>query len=116
MLTRVLIALYGNEISARFDLTTEVLIASLSEDSKVVEEKTVVLPQASAEGLIHMIMTEDVKALVCGAIEEELHQFLTWKRVEVFDSVMGTGEAALERFREGKLMAGDILFERVCED
>lgn len=112
MVKRVLISLYGNDVAPRFDLATEVLIAAVGEDGKVVEEKILVLPQASAEKLCHMVLTEDVQAVICGAIEEEYHQYLTWKRVQVFDSVIGSAEAVLNRFRRGMLKPGDILFER----
>lgn len=110
MARKVLITLYGNEVAPRFDLATEVLIATLGPDGRVEEEKTVVLPQASAENLCHMVLTEEIQAVICGAIEEEYHQYLTWKRVNVFDSVMGSLEAVLERLEEGTLRSGDILF------
>jgi predicted Fe-Mo cluster-binding NifX family protein len=112
MAKKVLIALHGNEVAPRFDLATEVLIASLAPDGTVQEDKILVLPRASAEKLCHMILTEDVGAVICGGIEDEYFQYLTWKRVKVLDSVMGPFETALERFREGSLQEGAILFDR----
>ena len=109
---KVLIALHGNDISPRFDLATEVLIALVGEDGRVREEKTLVLPHPSAEKLCHMIVSEDVQAVVCGGIEEEYYQYLTWKRVSVIDSVIGDAACALERFGRGALRSGDILLER----
>ena len=35
---KILISLYGNDVAPRFDLATEVLIASLGEDGRVVDE------------------------------------------------------------------------------
>lgn len=112
MVKKVLVALYGNDVAPRFDLATEVLIVCIGPDGKVVDEKTLVLPQASAEKLCHMILTEDIQTVVCGGIEEEYYQYLTWKKVRVLDSVMGSSDRALERFWDGSLSAGDILFER----
>jgi predicted Fe-Mo cluster-binding NifX family protein len=113
MMKKALIALHGNDVAPRFDLATEVMIASFAPDGSVEEDNIVVLPQASAEKLCHMILTEDIQTVVCGGIEEEYYQYLTWKRVKVLDSVMGPYELALERLREGVLQPGDILFDRV---
>jgi len=112
MMKKVLIALYGNDIAPRFDLATEVLIVCTGPDGSVVDEKTLVLPQASAEKLSHMILTEDVQAVICGGIEEEYYQYLTWKKVNVLDSIIGPSDRALKRFWDGSLKAGDILVAR----
>jgi predicted Fe-Mo cluster-binding NifX family protein len=112
MATKVLICLYGNEVNPRFDLATEVLIAFIGEDRKVQEERVVVLPQASAERLCHMILTESIQVVICGGIEEEYYQYLTWKRVNVLDSVIGDYKEALARLAEGRLQGGDMLVER----
>jgi predicted Fe-Mo cluster-binding NifX family protein len=106
---KILIALHGEEVAPRFDLATEVLIAVIQADGTVADERTMVLPQASVEKLCHMILTEDVGVVVCGGIEEEYYQYLTWKRVRVIDSVIGSCERALERLRSGTLQTGDIL-------
>lgn len=111
-ISKVLITLFGNDVSPRFDLATEVLIVLFGADGQVEEEKTLVLPHPSAEKLCHMILTEEVQSVICGAIEEEYYQYLTWKRINVIDSVMGNYERALERFRGGELKPGDILFDR----
>ncbi len=109
---KLLIPLQGNDIAPRFDLASEVLIVTIGEEGRVESEKTLVLPQASAEGLCHLVLTESVNAVVCGGIEEEYYQYLKWKRVEVVDSVIGPGSAAVARYAAGALQAGDILFPR----
>lgn len=109
---KVLICLDGSEVTPRFDLATEVLIAFITEDGKVQEERVVVLPQASADMLCHMVLTESIQVVVCGGIEEEYYQYLTWKRVNVLDSVIGECKDALDRLAQGNLQAGDILVER----
>ena len=116
MVKKVLITLYGNDVAPRFDLATEVLIASVADDGAVREEKTMVLPQASAEKLCHMVLTEEVQAVICGGIEQEYYEYLTWKRVHVIDSVVGIYEAVLQRFGKGTLKAGDILFGGAVEE
>lgn len=107
---KALIPLYGNDVAPRFDMATEVLIAIGDETSPQREEKIVVLSQSSSEQLCHLVLTEAVDAVICSGIEEEHYQYLTWKRVSVFDSVIGPWELALERFYQGKLRSGDILY------
>jgi hypothetical protein len=111
MATKVLICLHGNDVSPRFDLTREILIAVIDQEGKVREERLVVMPQASADTLCHMVLTEDAQVVVCGGIEDEYYQYLTWKRVNVLDSVIGDYKIALERLAENRLQAGEILEE-----
>lgn len=109
---KVLLTLFEHDISPRFDLTTEVLIVELDREGAVVSERTVVLPHASAEELCHLILMEDIRVVICGGIEEEFYQYLTWKKIEVMDSIMGTWSRALSRFRKGELKPGAFLFDR----
>ena len=103
MARKVLVTLYGNEVAPRFDLATEVLIASVDKEGAVREEKTMVLPQASAEKLCHLVLTEEVKAVICGGIEQEYYDYLIWKRVEVIEAVVGAYGSVLARFARGEL-------------
>ena len=109
---KVLITVEGAEVAPRFDLTMVVLVGRPGVEAGFGEDNARVLPQASAEELCHMILTEKVEAVICGGIEEEYHQYLTWKKVEVIDSVMGPWDRAVRRYCEGLLVPGDILFER----
>ncbi|MFA4915809.1 MAG: hypothetical protein WC560_03960 [Syntrophales bacterium] len=111
MATKALICLYGNEVAPRFDLTREVLIAVIGDVGKVQEEKELVLPHASVEIICNMIITEGIKVVICGGIEEEYYQYLTWKNVTVLDSVIGNWHAVLQRLAQGRLQSGDILTE-----
>lgn len=111
MIHKVLICLYGNDVAPRFDLTTEVLIASIGSGNTIEDEKSVVLPRASAEELCHMILTAEIQTVICGGIEEEFYQYLTWKRIRVFDSVIGSVHRVLDAFIRGALQSGDILYD-----
>ena len=112
MSQKILITLFNNDVAPRFDLTTEVLISSIGEDGSVDENKTIVLARESTEDLCQLILNEEINVVICGGIEEEFFEYLTWKRVKVLDSVMGPWERALDRFRAGRLEAGAILFDR----
>ncbi|MBS3809239.1 MAG: hypothetical protein KGY38_03670 [Desulfobacterales bacterium] len=106
---KILIPLYGREVAPRFDLAAEAVIVQVDETSRDRREKLVVLPQVSAEKLCHMILTEAIDTLVCGGIEEEYYQYLTWKRITVYDDVIGQWENALNRLLRGELQSGDII-------
>jgi predicted Fe-Mo cluster-binding NifX family protein len=110
---KVLLTLYEHDISPRFDLTTEVLIIDLDREGAVITERTIVLPHASAEELCHLILMEGVAAVICGGIEEQFYQYLTWKKINVMDSVMGPWSKALSLFRQGELKSGAFLFGRL---
>ena len=109
MATKILIPLYENDVAPRFDLTTEVLIATGDGTPPAGGQRMVVLPRASADQLCHLIITEGVQVVICGGIEDTYHQYLTWKRVTVIDAVIGTSTAALKRYYAGALASGDIL-------
>ena len=99
-------------MAPRFDLATEVYIFSMADGGRPIEEKTVVLPRASAEQLCHLVLTEKIDTVVCGGIEDEYYQYLKWKHVKVMDSVIGFYETVIDRFCSGTLQAGDILFDK----
>lgn len=106
---KILIPLYGNQVAPRFDLATEVYIVSMAVDGSSIEKKTVVLPRASAEQLCHLVLLEKIGTVVCGGIEDEYYQYLKWKKVEVFDSVIGSYKDVIKRLGSGTLKAGDII-------
>ena len=112
MAKKALITLSENDVAPRFDLTTEVLITTLGADGPVAEDKTIVLAHASPEDLCQLILNEGIDIVICGGIEEEFFEYLTWKKVQVLDSVMGPWERALTGLRTGRLQAGAILFDR----
>ena len=106
---KLLITIWRDQVAARFDLTSEVLVATVDSTGEVLNSKTVVLPTVSAEDLCHMILTEGVNTVICGGIEEEYFQYLSWKNVKVIDSVIGLYDQVLEFARAGTLEPGAIL-------
>jgi predicted Fe-Mo cluster-binding NifX family protein len=112
MTEKLLVTLSENDVAPRFDLTTEVLIASLEPDGAGARTRTVVLAHPSPEDLCQLILAEGIDVLICGGIEEEYYEYLTWKKVRVLDSVMGSWEQALARYKKGTLNPGAILVDR----
>jgi predicted Fe-Mo cluster-binding NifX family protein len=106
---RVLIALQDQYVAPRFDRTCEVLLVDLDGDGSLLAQRTVVLPEVSAEAICHLVISDGVDEVVCGAMEEEYYQYLTWKKVRVLDSVVAEWEDALSAHRAGRLAEGDVL-------
>ena len=100
----VLVVVQDGDVAPRFDLALEAVLATEAEEVK----QNLILPQSSAEELCHLIMKESIKEVICGGIEDEFYQYLTWKKVRVLDNVIGPVDWALERWKAGTLQAGDI--------
>ncbi len=107
MTDKILITLYGNDVAPRFDLATEILMTDLRDGKE--SERIIVLPQASAEKLCHLIITEGIDVVICSGIEEEYYHYLVWKKIKVFDSVVGPWQSVIESFRNNNLTAGAII-------
>ncbi len=93
---KILVPISGPDVAPRFDMAPEVLIATTDEKNTVIATRTMVLPQASADDLCSLILTESIDVVACNGIEEEYYRFLTWKKIRVVDSIMDTVENALE--------------------
>ncbi len=107
---KIIIPLSGENVSPRFDLATEVVIVEINGRQR--NDRMIMLPSASSERLCQLILTEGADTVVCGGIEDEYYQYLTWKKIDVFDSVAGPWEAAVSRLVDGSLSSGEILFSR----
>ncbi len=93
---KILVPIAGLDVAPRFDMAPEVLIATTDDHNNVIATRTMVLPQASADDLCSLILTENIDVVACNGIEEEYYRFLTWKKIRVVDSIMDTVEKALE--------------------
>jgi predicted Fe-Mo cluster-binding NifX family protein len=100
----VLVVAWEGEVAPRFDLALEVVLATQTDEAR----QHLILPQASAEELSHLIIKENVQEVVCGGIEDEYFQYLTWKKILVLDNVIGPVDWVLDRWKAGELQAGDI--------
>jgi len=112
---RVLITVLKEEIAPRFDLTTEALLLNIAENGEIVMRKPFLLAHASGDELCELALSRDIGTIVCGGIEDEYYHYLRWKRIDVIDSVMGPLESVVARLAEGRLKAGDILYDRAVE-
>lgn len=106
---KILITITGDNIAPRFDLTTEVLIASFEGRRPPSNPRTILMNRPSAEELCSLIIKEDISILICGGIEENNYKYLVWKKIKVIDSIIGPYQEALELVMENKLEGGTIL-------
>lgn len=109
MTHRIFIPLHQEEVAPRFDLATEVLSAEAGDDGRILKEKVLILPGPSVERLCHMVITEQIRTVICGGIDQEVYDYLIWKRVAVIDDVIGPGTTVLRRFLAGRLKPGDVV-------
>jgi predicted Fe-Mo cluster-binding NifX family protein len=106
---KILITTSKNHVEPRFDLSSEIVIASARDGQILGEPRIILLPGASSEEICALVIKEDVSVVICGGIEEVHYQYLTWKKVKVIDSIIGPYEQALNLALSDKLEAGAIL-------
>ncbi|MCG8688945.1 MAG: hypothetical protein MI892_29010 [Desulfobacterales bacterium] len=109
------IPVLGDDIVPRFDLATEVIVLHTADKTNLQEKRSIVLPRSSADELCHILLSENINTVICGAIEDEYYEFLKWKEIEVYDAVSGAWTHAFERWQTQTLTAGDILSMRMIE-
>jgi predicted Fe-Mo cluster-binding NifX family protein len=98
MAHKLLIPIQDDDVAPRFDLATEVLIIQIDDQGTVTRERTMVMPQSSAEDLCTLILTVGADTVICNGIEDEYYRYLTWKKVDVHDSVMERYRDAVDNF------------------
>jgi len=106
---KILITIHDNNVAARFDLTSEVLIALCENQQVLGTPRTILMTRPSAEELCSLIIKEGINIVICGGIEESHLQYLSWKKLQVIDSVIGTYSEALQAANAGFLKSGSIL-------
>ena len=106
---KILITIQDNNVAARFDLTSEVLIALCENQQILGTPRTILMTRPSAEELCSLIIKEGINVVICGGIEESHLQYLSWKKLQVIDSVIGPYPEALQATNAGFLKPGTIL-------
>ncbi len=106
---KILITISGNNVAPRFDMVSELLITSYSAQGLIGKPRTILMAGPSPEELCSLILKEDINIVICGGIEERHYRYLAWKKIEVFDSVIGPFNEVLELAMHAKLRAGTIL-------
>lgn len=98
--------LLGDGVAPRFDLATEVLIARSRKGRLAGEPRVVLLPGPSADQLCSFVLAKGITCVVCGGIEDAHYQYLTWKKVQVVDRVIGSWKDVLRLLLSRQLRSG----------
>lgn len=106
---KIMITTRGDFVSPRFDLSFEVIVATCYDQQLMEEPRSLILSEVSAEILCDLALKEEVAIVICGGIEKEHYQFLTWKKITVIDSVIGPYVDALQLTLDNNLESGAIL-------
>lgn len=110
---KILIPLLDNDLAPRFDLAPDVLIVSLTRETSAMgklEEKVVVLENASPEAMCRLALSENVQTVICAGIEKEYYDFLEWKGIRVLDDICGPVDTILESYLMGNLDTGQSYY------
>jgi hypothetical protein len=99
----------GDFISPRFDMSSEVIIATCYDQQLLEDPHSLILSNVSAELICDLVLKEKISVVVCGGLEEEHYQFLIWKKIMVFDSVIGPHAEVLKLVMGNALKSGTIL-------
>ena len=106
---KIMITTRGDFVSPRFDMSAEIIIATCHDRQLLEEPHTLVLSNVSAELICDLVLKEKIDVVICGGIEEPHYQFLVWKKITVFDSVIGPHADVLQLAMDNALKPGTIL-------
>ena len=106
---KIMITTRGDFVSPRFDRSSEVIIATCYDQQLLEEPHSLILSNVSAELICDLALKEKIDVVICGGIEEQHYQFLMWKKIVVFDSVIGPYADILQLAMDSALMPGAIL-------
>ena len=106
---KIMMTVRGDCIAPRFDLSAEVIIATCYDNTLLEEPQSLLISRVSAEALCELALKENVSLVICGGIEEQHYQFLSWKKIRVIDSVIGPHGDVLRLAMDNNLKEGTIL-------
>lgn len=106
---KIMITARGDFVSPRFDLSPEVIIATYYDRKLLEDPRSIIVSDVSAEIICDLALKENVATVICGGIEEQHHQFLTWKKIMVIDAVIGPHAEVLRLAMNNSLEPGTIL-------
>ncbi len=106
---KIMITTRGDFVAPRFDLSSELIIATCYDQQLLQEPRSLIVSDVSAEIICDIALKENVAVVVCGGIEEEHYQFLSWKKIKVIDAVIGPHADVLNMVMNNSLEPGTIL-------
>ena len=116
-----LITVCNDEVSPRFDLTTEVVILFAEDVNNATpgtptaqnqaepcgyRTKHMVLPRPSNDDLCDFIVKNSIHQVVCGGIEEDYFHYLRWKGIPVICDIIGKTNTVVQHILNNDIAAG----------
>ncbi len=108
-MSKLMIPIQGDFVAPRFDLATEIILASFDSGGLTEDYKRIIMEKPSDEELCHMVVDLHISHVVCGGIEEMYYNFLVWKNVVVIDAVIGHWREAMKKVMDETLESRHIL-------
>jgi predicted Fe-Mo cluster-binding NifX family protein len=102
---KIAIALFGNKVSPRFDLSPELWLIT-EENGKVAHQEKISMDRLSLPQRIETLTSSGVNKLICGGIHDFSLDRLGKRGIDVFHNVIGEAEIALTLCLEGILQSG----------
>lgn len=106
---KVLIAIAGDSVAPRFDLTVEAIIADVVDGGVSCEPRELLLSESSPDELCALAVSETVDVVICGGIDEVHYDYLLWKKIRLIDGVIGSYREALKLLAQDRLTANSVL-------
>jgi predicted Fe-Mo cluster-binding NifX family protein len=102
---KIAIALFGNKVSPRFDLSPELWLIT-EEKGRVAHQEKMSMDRLSLPQRIETLTSNGVNKLICGGIHESSLDRLENTGIDVFHNVIGEAKIALTLCLEGILQSG----------
>lgn len=97
----IAVALFGDEISPRFDCCAELAFIPAGEEFEAANR--ILLKGSDSEDRILRLLEQPCRALLCGGIRKQDRLRLIVGGVEVVDGLSGPAIMRIEEFRKGGL-------------
>ena len=112
---KIAIALFGNKVSPRFDLSPKLWIIQ-EENGEVVHQEKISLEGLTILQRIEKLHLNGITKLICGGIHDFSLNQLRNMGIAVFHNVMGEAELALLNFLKGQLQSGSYFEKRITRN
>ena len=106
---KILVTIHKNEITPRFDHSSEILIVKTMGEEIIGNPRIILLPGTSGEDICGLATKENISMVICGGIEDTHYQYLKWKKIRVIDGVIGPYENAIKLAITNNLKPGAVL-------
>lgn len=102
---KIAISLFGDRVSPRFDLSSELLIVR-EENGKLLHQEKISVEGFNIMERIEKLTLSGINKVICGGIHDISLSQLQNRGIDVFHNVSGEADVALNFLLKGALQAG----------